>query len=162
MSIFKVNVDIAVYIISIIIVVLLVLPIGNTILNKIPITSHFIVFIPFCLLIITFLFVPISYKVTIDKIIINKVWGAIEINKADIIEVIPPASDDLKGNIRLFASGGLFGYFGRYKSQKLGQYSMYAGSIKVNNLLIIRMKDGTKYVISPKRKEEFLFCAKQM
>jgi len=161
MNIFKINFDATVYIISIIVVLILILPIVHTISNKTPIFNHsFAVFIPFLLLVITFFFAPTSYEITKDKIVINKVCGSIKLNKTDIIDVAPPRSGDLKGSIRLFASGGLFGYFGKYKSPQLGKYNMYAGSMKSNNMLIIRMKGGKIYVISPKRKDDFLLYVK--
>ena len=34
--------------------------------------------------------------------------------------------DDISGSIRTHASGGLFGYSGNFKNEKLGHYSMYA------------------------------------
>jgi len=160
-NIFKVNVDITVYIISLVVVLLLILPIIDTIFYKNPIASNpLVVFIPIGVLVITLLFAPTSYVITKDQIFIKKVCGSIKLNKADIIDIAPPMSNDLKSSIRTFASGGLFGYFGKYKSPKLGNYNMYAGSMKANNLLVIRMRDGNKYVISPKRIDEFLLYAK--
>lgn len=37
--------------------------------------------------------------------------------------------DDISGSIRTHASGGLFGYSGNFKNEKLGHYSMYAISV---------------------------------
>jgi len=157
MNIFKVNTDTTVYMISFIVVLILILPVIHAIFYKNSITYlSFIVFITTAILVTTFFFAPKSYVITNNSIVIKKVLGSIEIDKADIIEVAPPASDDLKGSIRTFASGGFFGYFGKFRSPKLGKYNMYAGTMKTSNLLVIKLKNGNKYVISPIGREDFL------
>ena len=88
--------------------------------------------------------------------------SSIVLNRADITHVAQLTKEESRGSVRTFASGGLFGHFGKYRSPKLGNYYMYAGTIKTKDLLIIRMRDGRKYVISPKNKEEFLYYAEQM
>jgi len=160
MNIFKVNTDTTVYIISIIVVLFcLILPIVK--INKPIISFSLIAYVlPIVLLVVTLLFVPTSYVLTKDQIVIKKVCGSIEINKVDIVDV-SLAGNELKGSVRTFASGGLFGYFGKYSSPKLGKYNMYAGTMKANNLLVIKLKNGKKYVISPKGIDDFLLCLKE-
>lgn len=163
MNFFKINIDSSVYVISIFVILLFLAIFGYLIYTKIPINNQILTFIILiCPLIITIFFVPTSYLLTEDKIVINKVCGSIKIKKADIIDIDTPKGDELKGSIRVFASGGFLGYFGKYKSPKLGKYNMYAGSMKANNLLVIKTKDGKQYVISPKNKEVFLFFTQQM
>ena len=76
--------------------------------------------------------------------------GAITINKADVEAIEPITDKDLRGCFRKFASGGLFGYIGKFNSPKLGDFYMYAGTFKAQRLLLIRLKNGKRYVISPK------------
>lgn len=77
---------------------------------------------------------------------IKRFFKSIEIPVGKIIETRQIGKDELSGSIRLFGSGGLFGYFGRFSNKKLGTYFLYAGNLK--NLLLIKT-DNKVYVISP-------------
>ena len=45
----------------------------------------------------------------------------------DIREVRPATKDDFGGCIRLFGNGGLFGYYGLFRTSKLGPSGMKEG-----------------------------------
>ena len=49
------------------------------------------------------------------------------------------------GSIRLFASGGYCGYWGIFRDCFIGTYAGYYG--KSSDCFLIRMKDGSKYVL---------------
>jgi hypothetical protein len=66
------------------------------------------------------------------------------------IEVNPEA---LRGSIRLWGSGGLFGFFGWFRNQKLGMYRAYGTDPKL--AVIIRLGRRT-IVVTPENPEKFV------
>ena len=156
MNTYKVYFGISVYVITGIALLISVAPFCYTFCYNTPDKHDLIITLPVAILIIgifvaTLLYAPKSYTITPEQIIINKVRGAITINKADVEAIEPLTNKDLKGCFRKFASGGLFGYIGKFNSYKLGDFYMYAGTFKAQKLLLIRLKNGKRYVISPAR-----------
>ena len=79
------------------------------------------------------LFLFISYPLSIVKepehIIINRIKGKVIFNIEDY-KIQRVDKRILKGAIRTFASGGLFGYQGYFYSNKLGHFKMIAVNLK--------------------------------
>ncbi len=95
-----------------------------------------------------------SYGVNVSKYIINEkkiiivapfYSKVISINEIKRIEIIP--NTKLSGMIRVFGIGGLFGYYGKFRSIDLGQLFFYAS--KNSNYVLIELKTGNKLVITP-------------
>ncbi len=66
-----------------------------------------------------------GYAIKEGALVIRRLIGNIEIPLGDIREVRAAEAEDLKGCIRLFGSGGFFGYYGLYRTSKLGKSSWY-------------------------------------
>lgn len=111
-------------------------------------------------LLIAFLFAPKSYIVDKTDITIKKYYGNIVIPINDIKSISELKTNDLSGIHRKFASGGFFGYFGKYNSKKLNDFYIYSGSL-TSNLVMIEKTDGTKYLITPKDIEQFFKTVNQ-
>ena len=92
-----------------------------------------------------------------DKIILHRLFGAINIPIKDIIAIKAIPNSETAFSIRIFGSGGLFGYLGKFKNKKLGNYTMYATN--VNELILIRT-DRKTYVFSCKNRTEFIESVK--
>ena len=96
------------------------------------------------------LFLFISYPLSIVKepehIIINRIKGKVIFNIEDYkIQCVDKRI--LKGAIRTFASGGLFGYQGYFYSNKLGHFKMIAVNLK--QLYLLENKTtGEKIIIN--------------
>lgn len=90
-------------------------------------------------------YAPIRLKANGDKITIRLLLVLREIPLNEVIEVRKLSKFEVSGSIRTFGSGGLFGYLGCFKNNKLGNYTMYA--TEWNNLVLIRT-NNKKYVIS--------------
>lgn len=58
------------------------------------------------------------------------------------------------GTIRIFASGGYFGYWGIFYEGDIGRYTGYYG--KSSDCFLIRMKNGDKYVLGCQNPEEMI------
>lgn len=81
--------------------------------------------IVFCLVTMAYLYSPQSYKVSGRSILIKRLIGTVCLSLDNIRELRAGTSDDFRKCIRLWASGGLFGYYGLFKTAKLGQCRWY-------------------------------------
>lgn len=97
-------------------------------------------------------YTPIRLKANDEKITVRKLFGSQEIPLSAVRGVSRISKSDLNGSIQTFASGGLFGYLGRFKNNRLGRYNMYA--TELNNLILIRTSNKN-YVFSCSRPHEF-------
>jgi len=120
-------------------------------------TSLIVVVVLLPVFAITWALHPQDYTVNEQGITIKRPYKSILIASNDIkgIEALTPA--DLKYSMRLFGSGGFFGYFGLFTNQKLGRYHIYAGN-RVNPVLILTEKK--KYVLTPTDPEGFIAAVK--
>lgn len=86
------------------------------------------------------------YLLLDDKsIVITHPIGQSVILKSDIIEVRAIERSDIRGSIRLFGSGGFFGWFGIFRNNKFGTYRLYCGQLE--NLYLVKTLTK-KYIIS--------------
>lgn len=102
-------------------------------------------------------YMPIRLIIENDKITLHRLFGAINIPIKDIIEIKAIENSETAFSIRIFGSGGLFGYLGKFKNKKLGYYTMYATDI--NELILIRT-DRKTYVFSCRNRDEFIESVK--
>lgn len=98
-------------------------------------------------------YMPIRLTIGNDKIILHRLFGTINIPIKDIIAIKAIPNSETAFSIRIFGSGGLFGYLGKFKNKILGNYTMYATN--VNELILIRT-DRKTYVFSCKNRAEFI------
>lgn len=98
-------------------------------------------------------YMPIRLKADNEKITVSRLFGSLKIPVDRIIETRILQESDISDSIRLFGSGGLFGFLGLFKNTNLGKYTMYATDL--NHLLFIRTRNK-KYVFSCSRSKELL------
>jgi len=140
-------------ILPLIILVLVLIPLNskneNDIIESIiPLAIVFLVYL-FC-----FLYRPIDYRTTDNKLIINRLIKKVILDKSEVLNVVLLTNDDLKWTIRTFGVGGLFGYFGKFRNSKIGNMTWYA--TRRNNAILINLKDGQKIVITPDNPESLI------
>src|SRR5271166_5844996 len=71
-------------------------------------------------ILISFAYSPRGYVVSDRSILVRRLAGGVRIPLDDVRELRRSTEDDLRGCIRLRGSGGLFGYYGLFRSSKLG------------------------------------------
>ena len=100
----------------------------------------------FILLAIWVLLTMPRYLLIDDKsIVITHPIGQTVILKSDIIEVKAIERSEISGSLRLFGSGGFFGWFGIFRNSKFGTYRLYCGQLES----LYHIKTLTKnYIIS--------------
>lgn len=98
-------------------------------------------------------YMPIRLKATNKAITLTRLIGPLEIPLNTIINIKEISQFDIDKSIKVFGSDGLFGYFGRFKNKKLGNYTMYATEFK--NLILIQTNNKT-YVFSCTHAKDFV------
>ena len=64
---------------------------------------------------------PRGYAVAERSITVNRLIGNVRIPLDSIRELRAATADDFRGCLRLFGNGGLFGYYGLFRTSKLGK-----------------------------------------
>ena len=95
----------------------------------------------------SYIFSTQRYTLSGKDLIIRRVIRDVVIHLEDITEIRPLERSELSGAIRTFASGGLFGYFGKFYSTRLGHMTWYV--TQRNKAILIRTSKGSKIIISP-------------
>jgi hypothetical protein len=93
------------------------------------------------------LFAPSSYEITGTELIVRRPAGSRRFLLADIENSRQLNKPDMKGVIRTFGVGGLFGYYGKFTSSSLGPFTMYC--TKMSHLILLTLRSGKKIVLSP-------------
>lgn len=96
-------------------------------------------------IVIGIIYMPIRLNIDNEKITVVRIFSSLEIPKQEIVEIKKIQRSEIDNSIRTFGSGGLFGYLGLFKNDKLGSYTMYA--TELNNLILIRT-NNKKYIIN--------------
>jgi len=104
------------------------------------------------ILVLPALYAPIGYELRGGELRILRPIGAVKIPVKDVVKV-KRLSLKSRFGLRLWASGGLYGYFGLFWIKDLGKCWFYATRRKDLILIETRKK---RYVISPRDVEKFL------
>ena len=112
-----------------------------------------LVAISICLgiLLVPYLFAPKSFELTQSGVVVRRLLRSFEIPYSKIKKVYITDLPIL--GIRLWASGGLYGYYGLFYLSKLGTVWVYATRRK--RVLLLEV-DNNRYVVSPENTDEFL------
>jgi hypothetical protein len=110
-------------------------------------------FLAAAVVILGYVFSPRSYAV-IDRVIVVKgLIGDVRIPLDELKETRPVTPEDLKGVIRLWGSGGLFGYYGFFRTSKLGTCRWYVTNRR-KMMVVVTASKTTLY--SPDDVEGFI------
>ncbi len=107
-------------------------------------------------LLLPLLFAPLKYRLEDDALVIKRILRSIRIPYTSITSIETADSLDGWGKLgafRLWASGGLYGYYGAFYSSKLGVINVYAR--RRQGFVLITLKNGTKYALAPPDPKEF-------
>ncbi|GHT40937.1 hypothetical protein FACS189437_07210 [Bacteroidia bacterium] len=108
------------------------------------------------MIIITILNVPLYLKLTEDAIILKKIGGSIKIEYNEIQFI---QTHNAYPDMRLFGSGGFFGYIGIFSNDKQGWYNSYVENPKQS--FLITTNKNKKYVFSSENREDIINKVKQ-
>lgn len=91
------------------------------------------------------IFTPLGLTVDDEYIVINKLLGRKIIRKEDIVAITSIDASIVRRSGRLAGSFGGFGYWGIYRSRKIGSFSLYATNMERLALIETTKK---KYIIN--------------
>lgn len=106
-------------------------------------------------LLVPFLWAPRGYILQKNLIIVKRMIGDLEI----IVSKEPKFWKWTWWGGRLWASGGLYGYFGIFIFKGIGTVRMYATNR--NNLVLVEDVKHTKYLVSPENVDRFMDLLKR-
>ena len=98
-------------------------------------------------------FSPRGYMLADESILVDRLIGEVRIPLRGLREARRATSNDFCGGIRLFGSGGLFGYYGLFRSAKLGKSHWYVTDRA--KAVVVRTSDRV-VVVSPDDPDVFL------
>ncbi|MCC6589004.1 MAG: hypothetical protein IT168_20065 [Bryobacterales bacterium] len=96
---------------------------------------------------------PRSYRVTNEEIAIRRLVGSVSIPIGAITELRNATPEDLRGSLRLFGSGGMFGYYGLFRTSRLGRAWWY---VTDRSRMVVVVTDTGTSLLSPENPQEFL------
>ena len=89
---------------------------------------------------------PQRLEIGHDKIVILRRYRSVTIRREQIASVERLPDGALRSALRTCGVGGLFGYYGRFYTRKIGSFSLYA--TRLDNLFLITLCTGKRVVIS--------------
>lgn len=90
---------------------------------------------------------PYSIRVDTQTIQVKRPFGSITIDADDVRKIVPIAPEDIKKMVRTWGNGGLFGFYGRFYSPRLGNFRLYTCKLSSRHLVLIETLRSGKYVI---------------
>ena len=116
--------------------------------------KYLLVFILLIAFTLAYILHPIKYILTDEHLGIEKPFFTTKI-ALNLIENLKQINyEDLAIRSRLFASGGIWGYFGIYYSSNFGKINMNVSNF--NNLVLIVTKSKKIIIISPENPSDFV------
>jgi hypothetical protein len=103
---------------------------------------------------ICFYLKPLRYEITEDEIIIRRLIKSVRISRSDVESLKLLDKSALKGTVRTFGVGGLFGWYGKFANSQLGDMTWYV--TRRDKIVLINTSEGKKILISPDEAESFV------
>jgi hypothetical protein len=97
---------------------------------------------------------PLRYEINEEEIIIRRLIKSVYIKRSEIESIKLIDKSSLKGTVRTFGVGGLFGWYGKFANSQFGDMTWHL-TRRDKPILIIK-KDSKKIVISPDDTEAFI------
>lgn len=95
-----------------------------------------------------------NYKIHENNLIVQFPFSKKSIPLTAIESAERIEKDKIKGSLRVFGNGGLFGYYGQFENKILGQMNWYI--TQKENLVLIQTTNGQKIVLSPNQPNAFV------
>jgi hypothetical protein len=96
---------------------------------------------------------PTSYAVDNGDVVIRRLIGNVRIPVSGTREVRLATREDLSGSMRVFGSGGLFGYYGLFRNSKLGNSNWY---VTDRSHAVVLVTDAGIIIVSPDDQAGFI------
>ena len=118
-----------------------------------PFTTFSLAVFSLLVLILAFAYSPRGYVISDRAIAVKRLIGDVVVPMENVREARRSDAGDLRGCIRLWGSGGLFGYYGLFTTTRLGRCTWYVTDRK--NIVVIATESKTT-LYSPDDVDAFL------
>jgi hypothetical protein len=105
------------------------------------------------IVLLAFAWSPRGYELSGQSLIVKRLAGNRTVPLEGLREVRAVSSDDLRGSIRLWGSGGMFGYYGLFQTTKLGTCNWY---VTDKSKLVVLITAAKTVLVSPDDRERFI------
>ncbi len=123
-------------------------------LGVIAATQNFVVTtLVLAVTLLCFAYSPRGYVIEGRSILVRRLAGQARIPLDDVREIRQSTPDDSSGCIRLWGSGGFFGYYGLFRSAKLGKFTGYVTNRSKSVVIVTGLKT---VLVSPDDVDGFL------
>jgi hypothetical protein len=124
-----------------------------SILSRIPLALAAMLLV----IVLCYAWAPRGYLLRDGEIVIRRLVGEVRIPLSEVRELRAVTPDDLRGCIRLWGSGGAFGYFGNFRTSRFGNCTWYVTDR--SKALVVVTSDRT-ILLSPADTAAFLEAAR--
>lgn len=97
---------------------------------------------------------PVRYTVTPEHLVIHRPLKDVKIERSMIESVTVIDKSDIAWTMRIFGSGGLFGYFGRFRNKKIGIMTWYA--TRKDSAIWVRTINNKNIILTPDKPNQFV------
>ena len=102
---------------------------------------------------LTYAYSPRGYEISDRFVVVDRLIGSVRVPFESIREIRRATTDDLRWCIRLWGSGGMFGYFGLFRTSALGIATWYVTNRR--NIVVV-ITDSKTVLFSPDNVDAFL------
>ncbi|MBO9570901.1 MAG: PH domain-containing protein [Chitinophagaceae bacterium] len=120
----------------------------NWFVSSVPVWLKIVITLSFlAIVIIAWIYAPQNYLIENETLVINRAVGRVYIPLNGIVGIREVNKKELGTLIRLWGSGGLFGYYGKFRSTRMGKLTLY--TTRRSNLVLLTTDSGEKILLSP-------------
>lgn len=101
-----------------------------------------------------FLYRPSAYMITPYSVVISRPAKDKVIDRKDIAVCRVVSKEEMGLPIRTFGNGGLFGFTGKYFSDRLGKMQWYC--TRTDNYVLLQLATGNRLIITPDEPQAFV------
>lgn len=148
---FSVSYDRTARIVTAITIIIVLLPVAAT-------RNAGIALVSLAVIVCAYAFSPRGYAIVDGSIIVKRMIGRPRVSLEDVREVRVAQPDDFHGCVRLLGSGGLFGYYGMFRTQKLGRSTWY---VTDRSKAVVVVAGGKTAVFSPDDADGFVAAVRK-
>ncbi len=105
--------------------------------------------------VMTYAYQPLCYKIKDRNVIVHRHLSDVIVLRSEIKNIQLIDNQKLKGSIRTFGVGGVFGYFGQFLNRDLGCMTWYATQ-RDHNAVLIELTNNKKIILTPDEPEQFV------
>jgi hypothetical protein len=103
---------------------------------------------------LVYIYRPIKYQLTDSFLIIHRNISDVRIERDRIKNIEQIHKDELRYAIRVFGVGGVFGYYGKFRTSKKGMMTWYA--TRRDRFVLVETVEGKKIILTPDEPEKMI------